>query len=137
MTGAQGPQGLTGVAGPQGATGATGPQGIKGDTGLTGATGAQGPQGLQGLTGPAGPKGMQWRGIWNSSTAYAIDDAVKASDGSSYIAIAASTNQTPPNATYWSKLVDKGDTGAAGGVRSRSCKEPSFTWREMITLLAI
>lgn len=43
---------------------------------------------------------------WNSGTTYAIGDKVSLS-GTNYIAIAASTNQTPPNATYWISLFEK------------------------------
>lgn len=60
-----------------------------------------------------GPPGMTWQGAWNSGTSYAIDDAVS-SGGSSYIAIAANTNQAPPNATYWNVLASQGSTGATG-----------------------
>jgi hypothetical protein len=37
---------------------------------------------------------------WSSTVAYAIGDVVRVS-GVNYSAIAASTNQTPPNTTYW------------------------------------
>lgn len=60
-----------------------------------------------------GPVGMTWQGAWNSGTSYAIDDVVS-NNGSAYIAIAANTNQAPPNATYWNLLASKGDTGATG-----------------------
>ena len=36
------------------------------------------------------------------------------SGGSSYICIAAHTNQTPPNATYWNLVAQKGTDGAGG-----------------------
>lgn len=53
------------------------------------------------------------KGAWVSATAYTIGDIVDDS-GSSYICIANSTNNQPPNATYWALLADKGDTGPAG-----------------------
>lgn len=62
-----------------------------------------------------GPVGMTWQGTWSSSTSYNIDDAVTY-NGTSYIAIAASTNQAPPNATYWDVLASKGDTGSAATI---------------------
>jgi hypothetical protein len=40
------------------------------------------------------------RGVWSSATAYVINDVVLR-NGLLYIAIAPSTNQQPPNATYW------------------------------------
>jgi len=113
--GPQGPQGLTGPTGPigptgpQGSVGATGPTGPTGPEGPIGATGVAGPQGP---TGPIGPKGINWKGIWSNTTAYAVDDAVL-SNGSSYIALAANTNVQPPAAT-WAVLSQKGDIGLTG-----------------------
>lgn len=40
---------------------------------------------------------------WNAATAYAVGDTVSRA-GASYVAILASTNQQPPNATYWTPL---------------------------------
>src|SRR5215472_11303343 len=79
---------------------------IKGPTGATGGTGPQGP------AGPAGT-GLNWKGAWSAATAYAINDAVT-SGGSSYVCIAANTNQVPPNATYWNVLAQQGATGPTG-----------------------
>lgn len=56
---------------------------------------------------------LKWKSTWSSATAYAINDAVQLS-GSSYIAVATSTNQTPPNATYWALLAQVGATGTNG-----------------------
>lgn len=61
------------------------------------------------------PVGINNRGAWSSSATYAINDVV-ASEGSAYIAIAPSTNQVPPNATYWTLLGAKGDKGDAATV---------------------
>ena len=57
---------------------------------------------------------LKWRGSWqsNASPAYSIDDVVEHTDGSvtsSYIAVAASSNQAPStggtvNTTYWNLL---------------------------------
>jgi hypothetical protein len=80
----------------------------KGDTG---ATGSQGPTGA---TGPQGAKGLNWRGTWNNSTSYVVDDAVER-NGSSYVCIQANTNQSPPNATYWELLAQKGTDGTGTG----------------------
>lgn len=64
--------------------------------------------------GGGGGSGLNWRGAWSSSTAYAIDDAVSYL-GSSYIAIAAGTNQNPATQTgYWSVMAAQGATGATG-----------------------
>ena len=49
---------------------------------------------------PIEVSGFNWTGDWSSLTTYAVGDAVH-SNGTAYIAIAASTNQTPPNGTYW------------------------------------
>jgi len=60
-------------------------------------------------------QGINWRGTWSSSKAYKRDDAVVHS-GTSYIAVAANTNQAPPNTTYWNVLAQKGKTGTPGVV---------------------
>lgn len=58
--------------------------------------------------------GFTPRGAWSSGATYAVNDVVSY-NGSSYLAIQASTNQTPSTATaYWLVLASKGDTGAAG-----------------------
>lgn len=126
--GAQGPQGLkgdkgdtgaTGLQGPIGPTGAQGSKGDKGDTGLQGPqglkgdkgdTGATGPTGPQGITGPQGPQGASviWRGLYSSSTTYAVRDAVSY-DGNSFILKAAAPAGTlPTNTTYWDMMASKG-----------------------------
>mgnify|MGYP002624405895 CR=1 FL=1 len=52
-----------------------------------------------------------WQGTWSSSTAYVVDDVVY-NDGSAYVCILASTNNEPPNATYWSKMAQGSDLGS-------------------------
>ena len=54
-----------------------------------------------------------WRGTWNSGTTYAVSDAVYY-NGSSYIAVAANTNSTPPSAN-WNVLAAQGASGAGTG----------------------
>ncbi len=76
--------------------------------------GVQGEQGPQGEKGDKGDKGLNWKGAWNSSTEYAVDDAVE-HNGSSYICIQANTTQEPPNATYWELLAQKGVDGEGSG----------------------
>jgi hypothetical protein len=64
-----------------------------------------------------GPAGLTWQGQWTAGTAYAVRDAV-VYQGSSYLALFASTGSTPPNAN-WLLLAAggaKGDPGAAGGI---------------------
>lgn len=56
---------------------------------------------------------VHFRGAWSSGTGYVINDVVSL-NGSSYIAVAANSNQTPPNATYWAVLATAGATGSAG-----------------------
>lgn len=87
----------------------------RGDTGATGAIGATGAQGVPGIN---------WLGTWSSSTAYAIRDAVTY-NGTSYYAIAANTNQAPPNATYWNVLAQKGADGT-GAVSSVGLSAPAL-----------
>ncbi len=113
--GATGPQGPAGAAGPQGPAGATGAAGAAGAMGPTGATGPQGPQGTAGPTGPVGPQGLTWQGLWNSSAAYNLNDAVNY-NGSSYISlIANNTNNEPDTAApAWSLVASIGAAGPAG-----------------------
>jgi len=56
---------------------------------------------------------FKWQGAWSSSTSYVVDDVVE-SGGNTYVCIAASTNNVPPNATYWELMAQKGtDTSVA------------------------
>lgn len=57
--------------------------------------------------------GYTWRGAYAGGTAYVVNDCVSY-NGSSYVCISASTGNDPPNATYWSQMAAKGDTGATG-----------------------
>jgi hypothetical protein len=51
---------------------------------------------------------FNWKGAYNSSTAYAVDDVVS-SGGNSYVCIQAHTNQAVGNATaYWNIMSAKG-----------------------------
>ena len=56
---------------------------------------------------------LVWRGAWNSSSSYAISDAVS-HNGSSYISIAASLNSAPPSAS-WELLAQQGSSGVGTG----------------------
>lgn len=92
-----------------------GDQGVQGDQGIQGVQGPAGPTGAQGDTGDTGPQGpgFLWRGIWNSSFTYDVDDVVQ-SDGASYVCIETHSNQEPPNVTYWELMAQKGNTGNTG-----------------------
>jgi Collagen triple helix repeat (20 copies) len=103
--------------------GATGAQGIQGATGASGVAGAAGPTGLTGPAGPAGAAGATGTlGIvsgWSSSTAYQIGQVVFcaacSTSGSSYVAIAANTNQDPPTqAGFWQLIATAGAVGPQG-----------------------
>ena len=50
---------------------------------------------------------FNWQGAYNGATAYAVDDVVS-SGGNSYVCIAATTGNTPPNATYWELMAQAG-----------------------------
>jgi len=86
---------------------------IRGPAGPTGATGATGPAGA------AGPGGLTWRGAWSSTTAYAVNDSVS-SNGSTFFAVAASTNEQPSQAyppvatASWAVLAIEGAQGPTG-----------------------
>ncbi|MGC2477993.1 MAG: hypothetical protein WA485_26880, partial [Candidatus Sulfotelmatobacter sp.] len=70
--GPEGPQGIQGLTGPQGAAGANG---TNGTNGIDGTNGAQGIQGISGTNGTNGA-GFNFRGVFNPSTAYALNDVV-------------------------------------------------------------
>lgn len=56
--------------------------------------------------------GFTPRGTWSSSANYVANDVVSASNGNSYLAIQAGSNQNPATATaYWQVLAEKGATG--------------------------
>lgn len=82
----------------------------KGDKGDTGPQGPQGPQG------PAGADGLDitWRGEYNNSTSYNVNDAVSY-NGSSYICKLASTGNLPTDTTYWDLMAQKGQDGTGSG----------------------
>lgn len=90
---------------------------IKGKAyGVPGATGSQGPAGPQGPPGPVGAEGLEWKGVWISTTAYVNDDAV-AYNGASYFCINPNTNTPPtesPTDTHWALLASQGSTGPQG-----------------------
>ena len=57
---------------------------------------------------------FNWKGAYNSSTAYAVDDVVS-SGGNSYVCIQAHTNQAVGNATaYWNIMSAAGTNGTNG-----------------------
>ncbi len=75
--------------------------------------------------GAKGERGVQlvWRGQWNASTAYVMNDAVQ-SQGAAYIAVAPSTNSAPPSAP-WQVLVERAPAAAqASGPTSRGPQGP-------------
>jgi hypothetical protein len=56
---------------------------------------------------------FNWKGAYNNSTAYAVDDVVS-SGGSSYVCILASTGNAVSNGTYWSVMAQAGTNGTNG-----------------------
>ena len=54
-----------------------------------------------------------FRGAYAGGTAYVIDDIVT-SGGETFICIQASTGNATSNATYWTKLAEKGTNGSDG-----------------------
>lgn len=56
--------------------------------------------------------GFTPRGVWASGSSYVKNDVVSTSNGNSYVASQASSNQNPTTATtYWTLLSSKGDQG--------------------------
>ncbi|HXP07870.1 MAG TPA: DNRLRE domain-containing protein [Acidobacteriaceae bacterium] len=124
IAGPVGPQGLTGATGPQGTTGPAGPTGATGAAGPTGATGPAGAIGPAGATGAAGPVGMVWKGAWLSTQSYAVNNAVSY-NGSSYIAIVASTNVVPTSTTAWNVIAAEGAAGTNGASGAQGATGPA------------
>jgi hypothetical protein len=56
---------------------------------------------------------FNWKGAYNNSTAYAVDDVVS-SGGSSYICILASQGNAVSNSTYWNQMSAAGTNGTNG-----------------------
>ena len=56
---------------------------------------------------------FNWKGAYNASTAYVVDDVVSHS-GSSYICIQASTGNAPTNTSYWQQMSAAGQDGTDG-----------------------
>ena len=54
---------------------------------------------------------FNWKGAYNSSTAYVVDDVVSLS-GSSYVCIQAGTNKNPASqSAYWEQMSSEGTNG--------------------------
>ena len=70
---------------------------------------------------------FQPRGTWSSATTYLLGDVVLY-NGSSYVALAGSTNVTPTNTTYWSVFASKGDTGATGAQGAQGPTGSAAQW---------
>ena len=56
---------------------------------------------------------FNWKGAFNNSTAYAVDDVVSSS-GSSYVCILASQGNAVSNGTYWNQMSSAGTNGTNG-----------------------
>ena len=57
---------------------------------------------------------FNWKGAYNNSTAYAVDDVVS-SGGSSYVCILASQGNAVTNGTYWNVMSQAGTNGTDVG----------------------
>lgn len=125
-TGTPGTAGATGPAGATGATGTTGPAGTAGTPGATGATGpagaagSAGPTGPTGATGATGPAGISWKGDWNNTSPYGVNDAVYY-QGSTWRATVAHSGKTPGVDPQWSPVAlgGTGGSGSTGGGGAR------------------
>jgi len=141
-TGATGATGSTGLVGSTGATGATGGTGLTGNTGATGATGGTGLTGATGATGVTGATGATGTigsvVTYTSSTSYSVGQVVfctsggncpTAQQGSSYIAIQATTGtQNPSDTAYWHQIAvagANGTNGAAGATGATGATGPA------------
>ena len=112
-TGLEGPTGYPGPAGPAGVAGPVGPQGAMGPVG---AAGAAGPQGAAGVQGVAGVAGLAYRGAYDSTVNYGLDDGV-VFGGSTYISLASGNAGNTPGQSpaFWAVLAAAGGAGGGGG----------------------
>ncbi len=121
--GPMGPQGEQGPPGPPGLDGLVGPPGEQGPVGPPGVDGLVGPPGQQGLVGPPGQQGKagingklinSWKGLWNETTEYQINDMVSY-NGSSYISLSINLNSIPENnLAVWHVIAAAGKQGPTG-----------------------
>jgi uncharacterized protein (TIGR03437 family) len=102
------------VTGPPGPIGPAGALGTSGTNGVNGSPGTAGTNGTNGAPGLTGPPGLNWRGIWSNTTAYAVNDAAQF-NGTSYISIQAGTGNEPDiSPAFWSVLAQVGAAGTPG-----------------------
>ncbi|SEB65908.1 DNRLRE domain-containing protein [Terriglobus roseus] len=101
-----------GATGSQGLPGTIGPQGPPGDIGLPGAKGTTG---AQGLTGPQGAAGLQYLGLYDSGTNYALHDAVTYGGGT-WISLQETNHGNTPGSlsAWWQQIAAPGLQGATG-----------------------
>jgi hypothetical protein len=79
------------------------------------------------VTGSGGGSSITWLGAWSSSSSYLATDAVSFA-GSSWIAVASSTNVTPgTDGTKWQLLAQAGAAGATGAAGSTGATGPTGT----------
>src|SRR3990167_2476221 len=76
-----------------------------------------------------------FKGNWNSATAYLTNDSVLFTDGVTYKAILPNTNQTPPNATYWLDTGFGGQISTAGSKASPVDSDKFGIWDSVSGLL--
>ena len=101
-----------------GGAGGVGPQGPAGPPGANGAPGATGPTGPIGPPGPVGAAGLNFRGDWDTTNSYVVDDVAYAS-GSSWVCVnPVGSGGTIPSATNpdWTELSIQGDVGPQGPI---------------------
>jgi hypothetical protein len=67
--------------------------------------------------------GLNWKGTWSATIPYLIRDAVEFG-GSSYVALAPSTNEQPGTGASWTLLAAKGAPGATGSTGSQGPPGP-------------
>jgi hypothetical protein len=108
---------LLAAAGATGATGSQGQQGVQGPVGPTGPTGAKGDTGDVGPQGPQGVAGMQFQGTYDSSTSYALHDAVTYAGGT-WISLQGTNHGNPPDSSplWWQQIAAPGAQGPVGSI---------------------
>lgn len=82
-----------------------------------GPIGPQGNNGPTGPQGPVGPAGLDWQGVWDLDSSYAVNDAV-GFNGASYFCILNIDTVTNPypdeDTTHWALLASQGAVGPTG-----------------------
>lgn len=79
---------------------------------------------LSAITGPTGARGITPQGVYDSLTAYVVDDIVT-HNGNMYICVQDTQGNSPNNVQYWTRYVAKGEDGDQGAEGPQGATGPA------------